>query len=58
MEMLNDGKTPGWVMNEYMDAWVHLWIRGRLNGVEESIEKRLKVASYSSKPISYSNILV
>ncbi len=59
MEMLKDGDASGWVMNEPMDTWVHIWICGWMNGVNESIEKRVKVASHSSfKPPSNSNILV
>jgi len=53
MEMLKVGDTSGRVMNEYMDTWVHIWICGWMNCVEESIEKRVKVASYgSSKALS------
>lgn len=40
MEMLKDGDASAWVMNESMDTWVHIWICGWMNGVDESIEQR------------------
>lgn len=57
MEMLKGEGTSGWVMNESMDPRVHIWICGWMNGGNESTEKGVKVASYSSfKPLSNSNI--
>lgn len=56
---LKKGDPSERVMNESMDTWVHIWIRGWMNRVNESIVKRVKVASCSSlKPQSNSNVLV
>lgn len=55
MEILKDGDVSGWVMNESMDTWVHICRSGWMKAVTNSIEKRVKVASFSSfKPLSYS----